>query len=154
LTIHDLAFMVTPECAYPTLRAYLTEVVPRSARRASRIIAVSEQTRLDLIERLAFRQADHGGVGGGRVEFRPAEDSHAARDVVRRLGIDGPYILSVGTLDPRKNYVRLLEAYAILRGRAFHTAVIARCAGLALRSDFHPSGSTSLARPCDLSPSR
>ena len=131
LTIHDLAFMVTPECAYPTLRAYLTEVVPRSARRASRIIAVSEQTRLDLIERVGISPERITVVSeAAGVEFRPAEDSHAARDVVRRLGIDGPYILSVGTLDPRKNYVRLLEAYAILRGAGVpHRLVIAGAPG-------------------------
>lgn len=131
LTIHDLAFIVKPECAYPTLRTYLSEVVPRSAGRATRIIAVSKQTRCDLIERL--------GISAERItvvpeaagtEFQPAEDSQVAGDVVRKLGIDGPYILSVGTLEPRKNYVRLLEAYAILRGAGVpHRLVIAGARG-------------------------
>jgi len=138
LTIHDLAFMVKPECAYPTLRAYLAEVVPRSARRATRIIAVSAQTRRDLIERLGISQERITVVSeAAGVEFRPAADSHVAGDVVRKLGIDGPYILSVGTLEPRKNYVRLLEAYAILRASGVpHRLVIAGARGWLFDSIF------------------
>ncbi len=131
LTIHDLAFMVMPQCAYPSLSAYLTEVVPRSARRASHIIAVSEQTRLDLIERLSISPERITTVPeAAGPEFQPAQDSHAAVGAVRALGIEGPYILSVGTLEPRKNYVRLLEAYAILRGAGVsHRLVIAGARG-------------------------
>lgn len=127
LTVHDLAFLRTPDCAYPTLRAYLERVVPLSVRRASHVIAVSESTRNDLIDLL--------GVDPNRVttvlegvspDFRPSDDRAADTRKVAALGVDDEYILSVGTLEPRKNYVRLLEAYALLRQRGVrHRLLIA-----------------------------
>lgn len=126
LTIHDLAFLIEPDCAYPTLRAYLENVVPRSARRADRIIAVSESTRRDVIERLGIAPARVTTVyEAASPEFYPA----AAEETIpalRAMGIEHPYILSVGTLEPRKNYARLLDAYAsILERGAHHDLVIA-----------------------------
>ncbi|MDQ3810539.1 MAG: glycosyltransferase family 1 protein, partial [Chloroflexota bacterium] len=49
LTVHDLAFLMRPECADARLRAYLEHVVPSSVRRADFIIADSENTRNDLV---------------------------------------------------------------------------------------------------------
>lgn len=125
LTIHDLAFRTVPECAFPSLRAYLEQVVPRNARRATRVIAVSEQTRRDVVEYLEV-PADQvttilEGVGP---EFRPAEQPLVARAEAAALGIDRPYLLAVGTLEPRKNYVRLLEAYARLRERGVEQLMV------------------------------
>lgn len=118
VTVHDLAFLVTPETAYPTLRAYLERTVPASARRASHIIAVSEATRQDVIRLLGIPPdrvtTIMEGVGH---QFRPPVDRPAAQDALRRHGVSRPYLLSVGTLEPRKNYPRLLEAYALLRGQ-------------------------------------
>lgn len=130
LTVHDLAFLRVPSCAYPTLRAYLQAVVPRSARRAARIIAVSENTRQDVIELLHLPPERVCTVleGVGQ-EFRPLAPD-AALDAAHRLSIQEPYILSVGTLEPRKNYTRLLDAYALLRERGVsHPLVIAGARG-------------------------
>src|SRR5258708_5012830 len=55
LTVHDLAFLMRPDCAAKRLRAYLEEVVPRSVRRAAFIIAASENTRNDLVVLLGVR---------------------------------------------------------------------------------------------------
>src|SRR5918911_2571222 len=49
LTVHDLAFLMRPDCADEHLRAYLEEVVPRSARHADFIVADSENTRNDVV---------------------------------------------------------------------------------------------------------
>ncbi|HEX6508160.1 MAG TPA: glycosyltransferase family 1 protein [Chloroflexota bacterium] len=127
LTIHDLAFLRVPNCAYPTLRAYLQKVVPRSARRATRLIAVSDSTRRDLIELLDIPPERITTVVEGVSEsFRPPSDMDDARFAVSQAGVNGPFILTAGTLEPRKNYVRLLEAYALLRGRGVeHVLVIA-----------------------------
>jgi len=115
LTIHDAAFLTRPDCAYPTLRAYLQQVVPRSARRATRIIAVSENTRRDVIALMGIAPERVITVFEGVPSHFGPVTRGAALDRVRELGIHEPYILSVGTLEPRKNYVRLLEAYALLR---------------------------------------
>ncbi len=126
LTVHDLAFLRLPECAYPSLRAYLEVVVPRSARRADHIIAVSEWTRRDVIELLGIAPEKVTTVPEGvGAEFGPVEGEEA-EVVLRDLAIDRPYILSVGTLEPRKNYPRLIEAYWRVLQRGFeHDLVIA-----------------------------
>jgi glycosyltransferase involved in cell wall biosynthesis len=115
LTVHDLAFMRVPEAAYPSLRAYLEAVVPRSARRADRIVAVSWCTATDLqdlldipAERIAVIPE---GVGSA---FKPVDEARKTRAELELYGITGPYVLAVGTLEPRKNYVRLFRAYARL----------------------------------------
>src|SRR5437588_5522936 len=120
LTVHDLAFMRVPDAAYPSLRAYLETMVPRSARRADRIIAVSGRTSDDLQELLEI-PAERitvvpEGVGG---EFMPVADTPRARTDLELYGIRKPFILAVGTLEPRKNYVRLFHAYARLRDAGY-----------------------------------
>jgi glycosyltransferase involved in cell wall biosynthesis len=127
VTVHDLAFLTVPHCAYPTLRDYLQEVVPRSVRRASRVIAVSQSTAQDLVEYLGTDperiEVIHEGVSRWLRPRTPGDDANA---LSHELAGTGPYILSVGTLEPRKNYVRLLEAFAVLRARGIeHRLVIA-----------------------------
>lgn len=127
LTVHDLAFLRTPECAFPTLRAYLEAVVPRSVRRATAVIAVSESTRRDCIELLGATPEKvitvPEGVSAG---FLSPPSGGQARALLRAAGVDRPYVLTAGTLEPRKNYVRLLEAFARLRAAgADHLLVVA-----------------------------
>jgi glycosyltransferase involved in cell wall biosynthesis len=127
LTVHDLAFLRHPDCAVPSLREYLETVVPRSARRATRIIAVSENTRHDVIdlldvppERVITVYEAPGPM------FTCPGDRNGARGTVAGMGIQGPFVLAVGTLEPRKNYARLFEAYALLRQHGVrHRLIIA-----------------------------
>lgn len=124
LTIHDLAFLTVPECAYPSLRDYLQEAVPRAARRATHIIAVSHNTRRDVIDLLRAPEERvttvYEAVGQN---FAPMEASQTTA-AVRRLGIHEPYILSTGTLEPRKNYERLLEAFSLTRSRGLTESLV------------------------------
>lgn len=130
VTIHDLAFLRHPESAFPTLRAYLEQVVPRSARSADHVIAVSENARQDVIELLGVPPERVTTVYEGVSRFFRPIGRYAALHRVHNLGFSTPYILSVGTLQPRKNYVRLLEAYALLRQRGVnHDLVIAGARG-------------------------
>ena len=119
LTVHDLSFIQDPDSADERLRAYLNKVVPRSVRRADHILADSQATKEDLID-LWQTPAEKITViyCGVESRFRPVTDP-AALAAVRaryRLG-DGPFILSVSTLQPRKNYRRLIQAFAPLAGR-------------------------------------
>jgi glycosyltransferase involved in cell wall biosynthesis len=118
LTVHDLAFLTVPDCAFPTLRAYLERVVPRSVEIATRVIAVSHSTAGDLQRLLNVPEARIVTIAEGvGKEFQPIADPRPAHARLREMGLEGSYILAVGTLEPRKNYVRLLEAYALLRDR-------------------------------------
>lgn len=124
VTVHDLAFLAAPECAYPTLRGYLERTVPRSVRNANHIIAVSNSTRRDVINRFGIAPEKVTTVyEAAGPEFYP-ETVQKTRRSLREAGINRPYILAVGTLEPRKNYVRLLDAYARVLERGAHQDLI------------------------------
>lgn len=116
LTVHDLSFVRAPETTTPVLKAYLDAVVPRSVRRATHVLADSQATKDDLIA-LYGTPAEKITVlvGGVQPEFQPVTDPARRAAVRRRYGIpDHPYIFSVGTVQPRKNYARLIAALAAL----------------------------------------
>jgi glycosyltransferase involved in cell wall biosynthesis len=118
LTVHDLTFMRLPECAEMGLRAYLNKVVPLSIERADLVLADSQSTKNDLIELLDVSPDKIEVVYAGVEErFRPMEGEMALQRVKKRYGLDFPFILSLGTLEPRKNFTGLIEAYALLRGK-------------------------------------
>jgi glycosyltransferase involved in cell wall biosynthesis len=118
LTVHDLSFARDPESAAPVLRAYLNQVVPRSVARADHVLADSAATRADLID-LYDTPPDKISVlySGVNEVFQPVRDPAALGAVRSRYGLgDAPFILAVGTLQPRKNYPRLIQAFARLGG--------------------------------------
>ncbi len=115
LTVHDLSFVRVPEAASPALKAYLDAVVPRSVKRADRILADSQATKADL-QALYNTPADKITVllSGVDARFHHVNDPNvrAKYEIPAR-----PYIFSVGTVQPRKNYTRLIQALAVLRSR-------------------------------------
>ncbi len=117
LTVHDLAFRKFPD-AYPSsLIHYLEHVVPRSVQRADYIIADSYSTAADLQD-LWHVPSDRIAVVPGGVDqdqFCPVTDAGRIRQVRHRYGLgDKPYILGLSTLQPRKNFVRLIEAFHLV----------------------------------------
>jgi glycosyltransferase involved in cell wall biosynthesis len=116
LTVHDLSFVRAPETTTPVLKAYLDRVVPRSVRRATHVLADSQATKDDLVE-LYHTPPEKVTVllGGANPEFKPVTDPAVLQAVRERYEIPGnPYIFSIGTVQPRKNYARLIEALAAL----------------------------------------
>ena len=115
VTVHDLSFMRTPQAFPPMQRAYLQSQVWRSVRAARRVIAVSQATKQDVVELfgVAPERIDvvHNGVDASFCPA-PAEQVEAFR---RRQGLPQRYILHLGTLEPRKNLVRLVQAFAQVR---------------------------------------
>jgi len=118
LTIHDLSFIRVPECAEPSLRSYLLQAVPASVRRADIVLADSECTRADLIELLGADpdrvEVVYAGVGQ---RFQRVRDDNLLRDVRERYNLPKRFILGLGTLQPRKNFRRLVRAYAMTQGQ-------------------------------------
>ncbi|HEX9824444.1 MAG TPA: glycosyltransferase family 1 protein [Actinomycetota bacterium] len=116
LTVHDLAFRRFPETAPHATRRWLGKL-DDALRRAAHVIVPSQATRDDLVELASF-DADRVTVvphGVDRGVFRPPADDEVAR-VRRRFGIDGPYLVFIGGLEPRKNLPRLLRAFAEVPG--------------------------------------
>ena len=116
LTVHDLSFVRDPDSAAPVLRAYLNRVVPRSVARANHVLADSLATRADLSELYGTPPEKVSVLYSGVSEaFQPVRDPSALAAVRQRYGLgDAAFILAVGTLQPRKNYVRLIQAFARL----------------------------------------
>ena len=119
LTVHDLSFVRDPASAAPGLRGYLEVVVPRSVARADHILADSAATRADLVE---LYQTPPEKVSvlycGVHPAFQPVRDPPALAEVRARYGLgSAPFILAVSTLQPRKNYARLIQALARLPDR-------------------------------------
>lgn len=127
VTVHDLSFIYYPDSFRAFQRLYQRTMTPISIGRAARIIAVSENTRMDLLRLCradpARVQVVYNGVEG---RFRPI-DKPEVEEFRRRRGLPERMILFVGTLEPRKNVSTLLKAYALLRktGRTKVPLVIA-----------------------------
>jgi len=116
VTVHDLSFLRLPQCAAPGLRAYLERTVPRAVGRAQRVLADSMSTRNDLIELLAVPAEKISVVPAGvEPRFRPVRETIKLTEVRARYKLPQWFILSIGTLEPRKNFPRLIAAYAQLR---------------------------------------
>ena len=118
LTVHDLAFKHYPQAAMPSLHHYLNVVVPRSIERADHLIADSGHTALDLEERWGHLAGRISVVQGAvdHERFRRVSDPKALQTVREKYAIgDGPYIFALSTLEPRKNYERLIRAFHAAR---------------------------------------
>jgi glycosyltransferase involved in cell wall biosynthesis len=114
VTVHDLSYVRVPECFPAPLLNYLNRAVPPSLARATMILADAASTQRDLIEVYGIpREKIRVLYSGVEPRFCP-DVPPAARARVQTLTRGKPYLLAVGTLQPRKNYVRLLHAFARL----------------------------------------
>jgi glycosyltransferase involved in cell wall biosynthesis len=112
ITIHDLAFLSFPQTFRRLNRAYLTWATRVSARRAARILAVSEATKQEIV-RLLGVQPEKIVVTYDACDERFAPPEPGALAAFRaRTGLPERFILFVGTLEPRKNLPTLIEAYS------------------------------------------
>jgi len=126
LTVHDLSFMHYPETFPVKLVDYLSRVVPWSVGRASHILADSQSTQRDLqsIWRVPAERITvlYSGVNE---RFRPVTDAAVLDAACARYGLRRPFVLAVGTVQPRKNYELLVRAFRPVAEHHPHTLVIA-----------------------------
>jgi glycosyltransferase involved in cell wall biosynthesis len=114
LTVHDLIFHHLPQHHKPLNRWYLGWTMPLYCRRADHIIAVSEATRRDLIEIYGVSPEKVTVVleaADPRFQPPPAAAVTAAR---ARYKLPDDYVLYLGTIEPRKNLIRMLHAWSDL----------------------------------------
>lgn len=114
VTIHDLAFEVLPQLTVPSLAAYLHHVVPHSIGAATAVIVPSVDTKKAVTDRFGTApEKIHVIHEGASSDFQTsADESDAAIRTSRKL--DNPYLLTVSTLEPRKNIERLLRAFSLI----------------------------------------
>jgi len=147
VTIHDLSFLRYPEGAEPSLRRYLERAVPNAVERADLVLADSQNTKGDIVELLGAPPEKVEVLFPGVDErFRPLEDEQLLERTRTLYDLSFPFILFVGTLEPRKNLARLLDAYATLRrlGEISHRLVIAGGTGWLYEGIFRRAEELSL----------
>ncbi len=110
-TLHDLTTYTVPECHLPSHHEMEKSFVENVVTRADAVIAISEHTRQDLIRIFDFPpervEVIYQGIADSYFETTP-EGAAAVRAKYR---LDKPYILHVGTIEPRKNINTLFDAY-------------------------------------------
>lgn len=121
LTVHDLTFERDPDSAVPTLLRFLKRVVPASARKATHLVADSHATADDLVSLYGLPRERITVIHSGVDKRFFAGGQDRAQDTARvratyALGND-PFVLTVGTLQKRKNHLGLVRAFAQLLGR-------------------------------------
>ena len=121
VTVHDLGYLAYPEAHKTGDRRYLDWSTRWNARRARIVLADSAATRADLIRAYGVDERKIRVIHLGRDEsLAPVRDAQVLAEVRARYGIAAQYVLYIGTLQPRKNLARVIEAFARLAdGPAF-----------------------------------
>ncbi|HSE34342.1 MAG TPA: glycosyltransferase family 1 protein [Pyrinomonadaceae bacterium] len=118
VSVHDLSFEHLPQTFHRRSRTQLRLTVRHSVRRAAKVLTLSEHTRNDVIATY--------GIAGANVEvipiaaspkFAPVSNEKELQRVRHNYRIESDYILSVGSIQPRKNLGRLIRAYSLLRNK-------------------------------------
>jgi glycosyltransferase involved in cell wall biosynthesis len=115
VTIHDMGYLYHPEAHTLSQNVYLRWSTRYNAQSAARVLADSEATRQDLVRHYHIPQEKVTVVYPGRDEtLTPITDPAILAAARARYGLTTQYLLYVGTLHPRKNLVRLVQAFAAL----------------------------------------
>lgn len=118
VTFHDLSYFLLPSAFNRQNRVYLQTFSRWTARRARRFIAVSECTRQDMVRLLGISTDRIDVIYNGVDEcFHPEADVARLERFRAAKGLPERFILSLATIEPRKNVVGLLRAYAEARRR-------------------------------------
>lgn len=112
VTVHDLGSEYLPSLHQLKQRAYLSFMQKYQLKTASKIIAVSNATKKDLIKRIGINPKKIKVVyeGFNRKLFRPVKDDTEVNSLI-------PYFLFVGTVQPRKNLERVIKAFAKIKDK-------------------------------------
>ena len=124
-TVHDVSFFIGPQWFTAKDRFMLRRFVPRSCARAARVITVSETSKRE-IEQFIPRARGKVVVTPNALNpaIRPWQRDAAQAHVRDRLGIEGPFLLTVGTRWPRKNMRLAIDAARLLPPSLPHRLVV------------------------------
>lgn len=130
VTIHDLIFERLPHLFKPVDRAIYRHKFQSACKRADSVVAVSDQTRRDLIE---LYSVDDAKIKVIYQDCNPVFQKQLTLEESSRIcaeyGIGGPFVLCVGTLEERKNQHRLVEAFAHLKDHDFKLILVGKPTG-------------------------
>lgn len=125
VTIHDLAFLAVPQYCSPKIVGPFSKTMEKFAKEADGILTYSEATKSDVVNFLGVDEAKITVAPMAVDEgFAPMEKEEAAARVKQKYGISSPFLLFVSTLEPRKNVVGLIRAFAKVAARIPHNLVL------------------------------
>ena len=112
VSVHDVSFLSNPEY-FPKFRArQLRTTVRRTVQKAAKVLTASEFSRRCIVEAYCLDEEKVISIPNGvSPSFRPLARQAAARLVRERFDIAGPYVLTIGDLQPRKNHLGLIRAF-------------------------------------------
>lgn len=126
VTLYDLSFWTHPQCHRPVNRRYCAERCCLAARRAQRLIAISEATKRDILKYLHVPEERVVVTPlAAHWRFKPVEDNWQRHETLMKYGLLTDYIFSLGSLEPRKNLATLIRAYSTLPDRMRRTLQLA-----------------------------
>lgn len=113
VTVHDVSYLDHPEYFTSYRATQLRLTVGRTLKSAARVLTPSEFSKREILRHYPWLAADRVVVVPNAVSsrFRPVERNMAQKRVSERFGIPGPFVLTVGDLQPRKNHMGLLAAF-------------------------------------------
>jgi len=118
LTIHDILFESHPEFFPDLHRKLIKFFIPFSAKRADRIISVSDFTKRQVMQYYGIPEERIEVIyEGASRKFRPIKDDNSILSRLKAYGIKKKYVLFVGRIEPRKNLAGLLKAFDYVRQR-------------------------------------
>jgi glycosyltransferase involved in cell wall biosynthesis len=111
ITVHDLAFILYPHFLTQQSALYYGQI-DRAVRHADHIIADSLSTKRDIISFLGVPESKITVIyAAANSMYQPIRDQQSVKEIREKYGIDGPFMLFVSTIEPRKNLPTLLRAY-------------------------------------------
>jgi glycosyltransferase involved in cell wall biosynthesis len=112
-SIHDLNFEHFPQDLPKWVAWYYKKYFPRFAKAATQIVTVSETTKKDIISSYQIPSEKISVIYNGvNAQYQPISDQ-VKDNIQQQLGFNAPYFLFVGSLHPRKNIHRLLQAFQL-----------------------------------------
>jgi glycosyltransferase involved in cell wall biosynthesis len=125
--IYDFSYLLHPRSLRGRDDLFLRHYVPATLRRALRVVVISDSVGRELQRAYAVPAERITTVPPAvdHARFRPDLPADARRRVRDRYGLAGPYIFSLGTLEPRKNFPRLIRAFAVLASGPFRGLTLA-----------------------------
>jgi glycosyltransferase involved in cell wall biosynthesis len=116
VTIHDLAPFLLPRSLPLIRRIYYQRAFLNSIHRADKIVVVSESLKTDLIKHFSVPEKKIKAIHNGIDEsFRPIVDKVSLSKIQKKYRLPSDFILTLGVLEPKKNTIGLIQAYADLK---------------------------------------
>jgi glycosyltransferase involved in cell wall biosynthesis len=114
VTFYDMSTFLMP-AAHPRRRVAARRLLRLAAKSAAAIITLSESVKRDIVDVLGVTpESIHVVPAAAASNFRRIEDAEVLADVARRYGLSGRFLICLGTIEPRKNLDRAVQALALL----------------------------------------